>query len=369
MKIGIIVEPYEEKNASGIAHYIMIVARELPNVLVNNEFILYTHKPFLGVGRGSRIQNILVPKSFFGKNVWFLWHSLFGRSKMPDVLMFNMPLLPLVLPSSLKTVAIFHEVTTEVLSSIPLWRRLRNTIMHFLIYMAVHRADFILSPSRATLDDLRSLYGPDEKKCLLNYNGFRKPEVAEDKVASYSAKYATPFFMYVGRVKYKKNVHMMVRGFIEFRKNSDFPHTFLIVGKSGGEYKEEILKELASAGLEKDVDFLGYVDDSELAFLYQHTTALLFVTLREGFGMPIVEAMHFGAPVITSDVSALREIAGDAALLVDPLNPSAIGEAMRSVVGNPDLRRKMIQSGTMRAKNFSWEAHFRTIAEVVQRLA
>jgi len=116
--------------------------------------------------------------------------------------------------------------------------------------------------------------------------------------------------------------------------------------------------------LEGAVLFPGYVSDEELIALYQLAACLVFPSLYEGFGLPVLEAMAAGCPVITSTASSLPEVAGDAALLVDPLNAQEIARAMQRVLQDEDLRRRMISDGQRRAANFSWEETARMTREI-----
>src|SRR3989338_2694543 len=113
MKIGIIVEPYEEKNASGIALCILNQTKHFLMFDKDNEYLIYTSSPFKKERLSANAKNILIPRSFFGKNLWFLKNAYFNKILIPDILIFNMPLLPLILPERVKTVPIFYEVVSE----------------------------------------------------------------------------------------------------------------------------------------------------------------------------------------------------------------------------------------------------------------
>ena len=103
------------------------------------------------------------------------------------------------------------------------------------------------------------------------------------------------------------------------------------------------------------VHLKGYVDDDRLSHMYKHAVCLLYPSLYEGFGFPILEAMHRGVPVITSNVASMPEVAGDAALLVDPADAQGLAEAMNRILMNDDLRNNMISKGYERVRQFSWE--------------
>jgi glycosyltransferase involved in cell wall biosynthesis len=145
-------------------------------------------------------------------------------------------------------------------------------------------------------------------------------------------------------------------------------YSLIIAGKIGGEYAEEMQKLAETLGIAPRVRFLGYVTDGELAYLYSRAVALAFPSLVEGFGMPVLEAMERGLPVITSNAGALAEVAGGAAVLVDPYNPSDIARAMNLLVENPAVRQEYIEKGRRRAREFSWEKNSREFVELINTL-
>jgi glycosyltransferase involved in cell wall biosynthesis len=166
----------------------------------------------------------------------------------------------------------------------------------------------------------------------------------------------------VATVEPRKNLVTLLDAYIQLKKHpgASCP-PLIIVGRKGWNC-DDILGYMAK--LEDMVRFPGYVSDEELIALYQMATCLVFPSLYEGFGLPVLEAMAAGCPVITSTTSALPEVAGDAALLVDPLNAQEIATAMQRVVQDADLRRRMIYDGQRRASTFSWEETARMTREV-----
>ena len=116
-----------------------------------------------------------------------------------------------------------------------------------------------------------------------------------------------------------------------------------------------IYEAVESLGLSEDVVFTGYVPDADVPALYRHAALFAFPSLYEGFGRPPLESMACGTPVVTSTTSALPEVVGDAGLLVDPTDVSALAEAMESVLTDVDLRRSLVDKGLKRAKRFTWE--------------
>jgi glycosyltransferase involved in cell wall biosynthesis len=141
-------------------------------------------------------------------------------------------------------------------------------------------------------------------------------------------------------------------------------HDLVLVGPSGWEF-DDILRDARA----ERVRVLGYVDDDVLPALYQLCEVFCYPSLYEGFGLPVLEAMHAGAPVVTSNVSSLPEVAGDAALLVDPLDTRAIGAALERLLGDEAESDRLRTAGRARAATFSWERTARETREVLRTLA
>jgi len=160
--------------------------------------------------------------------------------------------------------------------------------------------------------------------------------------------------LYVGNLQPRKNVVRLLRAFARARKEAGFAHRLVIVGQAGWQCEEE-MRELQSAEAAGHALRVGYVDDSDLPALYAAADAFLFPTLMEGFGLPVLEAMAMGTPVLTSNTSSLPEVAGDAALLVDPTDESAIATGISALAADGSLRARLRDAGLARAAQFSWQ--------------
>jgi glycosyltransferase involved in cell wall biosynthesis len=162
-----------------------------------------------------------------------------------------------------------------------------------------------------------------------------------------------PFFLAVGSLQPRKNLVRLVEAFAQVRLSHPDVR-LVIVGPRG--FKASSLQEtIVSHGLVDAVQLLGYVSDDELAALYNAAIALVYPSVYEGFGLPVVEAMACGRPVIAANTSSLPEVAGDAALLVDPFDVSALSAAMERVLANPEEAKVMAGRGRSRVAQFSWE--------------
>jgi glycosyltransferase involved in cell wall biosynthesis len=161
-----------------------------------------------------------------------------------------------------------------------------------------------------------------------------------------------PYILSVGNIEPKKNLPMLLRAFASLKRNG-LPHELVIVGKRGWKCRD-VLRLPAELDIEADVRFLGYVEDDDLAGLYGGAELFAFPSLVEGFGLPPLEAMACGTPVVASDAEALVESTGDAAEHVPALDPEALANAMRRVLSDAALRERLRAAGLARAARFTW---------------
>ncbi len=213
--------------------------------------------------------------------------------------------------------------------------------------------DELLTVSEFSRSEMVTKLGVDASRITVAHNGVDKIfflERPDEKIArKYSGGF--PYILFVGTLEPRKNVEVLIEAFGEL----DEPELkLLLVGKEGWE-SERVHSKVRESGLESAVIFPGYVPEEELPFLYQSAEVFVYPSLYEGFGMPVLEAMAAGAPVVTSNTSSLPEVAGDAAILVSPDSVSEIAEAIRGVMGNNQLRRKLTDRGKKRAGGFTWD--------------
>jgi glycosyltransferase involved in cell wall biosynthesis len=163
-----------------------------------------------------------------------------------------------------------------------------------------------------------------------------------------------PYFLFVGSIHRRKNLPNMMKAFTEFRKTSATEMKFIIAG-SRRWWNDEMEDAYNNSAYRNDIIFTGRIDNSVLPMLTGAAFALLFVSRFEGFGIPIIEAMKCGVPVITSANSSMPEVAGDAAILVHPDSVTSITEAMKNIAEDDSLRKDLSLKGIKRAEKFSWD--------------
>jgi glycosyltransferase involved in cell wall biosynthesis len=223
---------------------------------------------------------------------------------------------------------------------------------------AAARADAIIAVSEFTKSQVVALLGVQASKVRVVRHGVRslayppRAGQAREKVV-----------LNVGAIQKRKNVARLVEAFETL--NADWR---LALAGSFGYGADEIRARIESSPARDRISVLGYVDPDELAAWYARAAIFAFPSLDEGFGMPVLEAMAGGAPVLTSDRSALPEVAGDAALLVNPEDTQALAQALRNLAENDDLRRELVERGLARARLFTWERAVRETWEVYREL-
>ena len=162
------------------------------------------------------------------------------------------------------------------------------------------------------------------------------------------------YLLYVGCIEARKNLNRLLEAFSRVKQDGNTSLELVMAGNTG-EGAQEVFRTISRLGLEKDVRILGYVQQEDLPFLYSGAEIFLFPSLYEGFGLPVLEAMACGTPVITSNLTSLPEVAGEAALLVDPYRVESSASAVKSLLEDPSLRQAHVRKGIVRAGEFTWE--------------
>lgn len=359
MKIGFVAEPYEETNASGMGYVVVELMRHLPAAGSTHEFIFYSSKPIDAAFVPGKYTNVIIPRGFLQKLLFF-----FFLEEKPDVLISMVPMLPLIV-RGMRYVPMCQELGSQKIAPVGLREKIFAFVRdQILMRIAFTRAPKVIAASEATKADLIRFYGLTPESIVVSYDGFQSLErfAAEAKPIDSALQ---PYFFFVGKVKPRKNVHGIVSAFIALRERGA-KCNLILAGDYAGEYYAGIKKEIDAHGLSDDIRFVGYTTGAELYAYYTNALACLFPSLNEGFGMPIAEAMSLGVPVITSNISSMQEVAGDAALLVDPHDVADIMKAMERVYEDEVVRAQLIEKGKDRAKNFSWPKAAREYIAVAQ---
>ena len=234
-----------------------------------------------------------------------------------------------------------------------------RSYLDLVVPRSVRRADHILADSHATKADLVELYETDADKITVLYCGVDEHFSPSSDSAEMRAVLARnglnygEYLLSVGTVQPRKNYRRVILALRELR-DRDIDLHYAIVGGSGW-LEDDMYQAIKERDMEDRVHLLGFVADDELPAIYCGARALVSVSLYEGFGLPVLEAMACGTPVITSNLSSLPEVAGEAGILVDPLDTHAIGDAINRLVTDAQLGDRLINLGFQRVREFTWE--------------
>ena len=336
--------------------------------ILNDSFVSYDflsrHQPYLvNISRNFlMLRNIskLIPNQIYSHQL-AKDYDVFHCTHLSPLTVVNLPqvttihdIVPLIRPElvSNQLVLVFAEL---------LKANLRNSTK-------------IIAVSQATKDDLVHYCQVPVGKIAVVYEAAREEfqpvnvEIARpilSKIGLSTAQVCTPYFIFVGNIEPKKNVKRLLLAFQQFSMRDRRGCKLVMVGSAawGFDDVKDLMQEMIAAEI---LIHPGYLPTNELPALFSHAQALMLPSLIEGFGLPVLEAMACGCPVITSDIPCIREIAGDAAIKVDPLSIEEICQAITAIAGDESLRANLSQLGLAQNKLFSWERCARETLAVYQ---
>lgn len=237
---------------------------------------------------------------------------------------------------------------------------------------AVERADHIIAVSESTKDDLVKLLGVPRSKITVVYEAadpIYRPLPRAEALASMPRKYPLPeeFILFVSTIEPRKNITTLLHAYRRLLDAYKVSAGLVLAGATGW-LSEQVFEAVEQLGLQHHVTFLGRVQNGDLVYLYNLACCLAHPAHYEGFGLPPLEAMASGTPVVVSNVSSLPEVVGDAALLVDPNNDEELAVALYRLLSDPALRATLREKGLARARTFSWERAAEETLAVYQRI-
>lgn len=294
---------------------------------------------------------IKIPGRRFWTTFWLSWYWLTHHQR-PSVVLYPAHLLPLYSP--MKNVITVHDLAFELFpdhfTARDRMRLSRGT------RRAVKKADHIIAVSNSAKNDLVRLYRVPESKITTIYEGcdtefFQPASVTAIETVKQKYQLNRPYVITVGTLQKRKNHIALVEALAQVKEAIRIDLVF--AGGKGWLY-DELLQRITELGLEDRVKLLGYVPDEDRPPLYSGAALFALPSLYEGFGLPILEAMACGAPVLTANNSALTEVGADAALFVDAHSIEAIAEGLVKIIKDTTLRQRLIEKGFEQVKKFSW---------------
>lgn len=236
------------------------------------------------------------------------------------------------------------------------------------IRSSVARSNHILAVSEFSKQEIIELLKVEPEKISVVYNA---PSVPAERVSAnvlaerYSVQ--SPYLLYVGTIEPRKNLARLIRAYEQLRDESNFSHQLVLAGGNGWG-TEEVHRTAQESKYTKDIIFTGYISGAEKSALYAGAAAFLFPSLYEGFGIPPLEAMRFGCPVVCADAASLPEVVGEAAVLVDPMNTASISRGIWRVLSDVDYAARLSALGSDQVEKFTWEASAQKLTEICRRV-
>jgi len=350
MLIGVDASRASGKEKTGTENYSRNLILNLAKIDRKNNYILYL-KPdydteFDHLAKNFRLK--IIPAKRFWTQIGLSREMLL---KKPDVLFVPAHILPPITPA--KTVVTIHDLAWKYFPGAYSHSEIR--LQKLAISRAIKKKSQIIAYSLSTLLDLKKYFNLDNSRLSFVPMGFNPEKFAVEKSKSNPLDINGPYILSVGRLETKKNIVNLIKAYILLRQERKIKEKLVLTGKPGFGYKE-IEKTIESLGLIKsDVIITGYVSDDDLRQLYVNASIFVFPSLYEGFGFPILEAFASGVPVVTSSISSMPEIAGNAALLVNPKKPFEITAAISQILNKPALKKSLISKGKARINLYSWE--------------
>ncbi|WP_129115507.1 glycosyltransferase family 4 protein [Halegenticoccus tardaugens] len=363
MRVGINARALSKPNPAGVSRY----TRKLVDALAREErgsdatFVLFGVDAVPeGLAAHDNVESTGVPVPAHSGLRAHRWEQLelpraIGRV---DVDVFHTPAGQPPVLARVPLVTTIHDISPVVH---PEWfSRSYAALYRVLTPLAVRASDRIVTVSAFARDEIVDRYPRAAGKTVAVHNGLTPPSPDGPTVDGVRSG---EFLLSVGSMNPRKNLRRLVEAYGRYREHAADPASLALVGPTKSVFAD------ASIEPGEGVETLGFVSDEELGWLYHNAAAFVFPSLYEGFGLPILEAMSAGTPVVTADRGAMAEVAGDAACLVDPTDSDAIADGIERTLCDADARERLARRGRERAAVFTWERAARRTAEAYRSVA
>ena len=358
-----------ENELEGIGRFSYEILKELCEKNPNIQFDFIFDRPFS-------------KKFLFNKNITghilspqtrhpFLWYYWF-EIKLPRLLKKIKPDVFLSLDGfictsiKIKQISVIHDINFEHYpKNLPFFHR---KFYKFFFPKYAKKANTIITVSNYSKEDIAKTYGVKKEKIHVIYNGvgnsFLPIQEEEKRKIKTLFSLGCDYFIFIGSLHKRKNIVNLLKGFDLYKKNTQSKTKLLIVGKKRW-WSKEMKETYKKINFKGDVLFTGYLKEEILPKIIASAKGLCFTSFFEGFGLPIVEAMKCGVPIITSNTSSMPEVCGEAGIQIDPNNVNEIANAIRKIENNKTLRDKLIKLGLERSKKFNWEIAGKKLSDIL----
>jgi glycosyltransferase involved in cell wall biosynthesis len=350
----------------GIGTYIRNLLRELAKLDRQTEYVLLTKPEHMDVAKTLGENFRAVPDSSGQYSIAEQISVPFAvRRERVDLFHATHYVLPALTPS--RSVVTIHDCIHLMFPDY-MRNRLGYAYARASLYTAAHKSDRIFTVSEQSKRDILKFFNVPPEKIVVTPNAiddrFSVPP-SEEHVMQIRERYqlSHSYLLYVGNIKPHKNLERLIEAFHLVRSQGRSELELIIIGDEISKL-QSLRRAIHKYDIHRSVRFLGYVPDNTLAVLYRLASVFVFPSLYEGFGLPPLEAMASGTPVVTSNVSSLPEVVGDAAVLVDPYSAEAIADGILSVLRSTHLRDDLRERGLKRAQEYSWARSVQRVRDI-----
>lgn len=380
MKVGIDVRCLHDGKNTGVEEYTIKVLHQLFAMDQKNEYILFVNS-YGGSGfdfsqfdqyKNVSLRRFRIPNKVLNFSFWY-----FGRPFVDEMIggvdVFFMPNINFIaLSKKVKLVLTMHDLSFELHAGT---FSLKRRLWHHLVNprKLCKRSAGIVAVSESTRMDIIERYHIKPHKIKRIYNGagdeFQIISKNDPRLLEVKEKYHLPFkfIMYLGTIEPRKNIPALVKAFdqLKHRGGREFEKYKLVIAGTKGWKTEGILEQMRNARFTKDIIYTDMITNEDKPYVFNLASLFVYPSFFEGFGLPVLEAMKCGVPVVTSNTSSLGEVVGDAGILIDPDRPDELFLAMRHILTDKPLLERLQQRQKWQAFKFSWRTSARELLEVI----
>lgn len=383
MRIGIDIRCLNDGKITGVEEYTMNILERLFELDKKNQYILFLnsfHDSHFNPKIFSQFKNVSVrqfhyPNKLLNFCFWYLgWPHV--DKMLGGVDIFFMPNINFIaLSKDVKLVLTIHDLSYEIFpETFSIKRRLWHNILN--PRKLCRRADRIIAVSDSSKKDIMGHWKINEEKIIRIYNGisddFEQFDRNNPKLIEIKEKYHLPFnfIFYMGTVEPRKNIPTIVKAYDHLResKNPQLEKYKLVIAGGKGWKVKNILDEMRGAKFTRDIIFTSCITNEDKAAVYMLASLFVYPSFFEGFGIPLLEAMRAGVPIVTSNTSSIPEVVGDAAVMIDPDKPDELCVAMKKILLDRDFQTRLKEEGRKRSVRFNWRTSARELMEVFRKI-
>jgi len=365
MRIAFLADPLDQQYG-GIHVYTKQLLKALSKVDKKNEYIVIRSE---SKNEFEGVEEVVVPYlSFPGYRFWRLFFQLpkILVNKGVDIVVEPAHFGPFNLPKSIKRITVIHDMTVFLYPELHVF--LSQYLQRKLFPRILKKSNHIITNSSNTTDDVVKYFPFVKNKIssiLLGKDKSFKPRSDKNILENYSVE--QPYILFVGTLEPRKNIPVLIEAFDEFKQKTGMAHQLVLIGKKGWKSKD-IFKAINGSPFVTDIVSLGYVPKEDLPIIYSMAEVFVYPSIYEGFGLPILEAMACGTPVITSKTSSMPEVGGSAVMYADPNSSAEIAKKIISLCSSSEMREKFSKLGLTQSAQFSWEKSAKENIKIFEHL-